>query len=204
MSGLPRMVKYEDIMRGKVFNVAIPHTEGRPFDFIIENETNKGTYNIVTKDDGFEGVIDPVTGRRKAPTVMIATEFKLRPAVVISSNVANQKANYHSVIVLPIASIFEKDKSDSLVQRMMSSNDIGGLHYIGQVTGRDAYITVNDPKRLHKNMLFEPAKEVLLDEELMAVIMEKLAGCLEIKQIPQCKECEKNCDKCQYKVAVNK
>ncbi|MDF2545345.1 MAG: hypothetical protein K0R93_243 [Anaerosolibacter sp.] len=204
MGDLPRLVSHKDIIRGKIFNVAVPHTSGRPLNFVIEDPGQKGTYKIITKDDGFEGEKDPKTGKKIAPVVKVVTEFKLRPAIVISDDYWNNNEDYYSVVVVPIASIYEEDKKNPLIKRMMTSNDLDGLHYIGTKTGRDAYVTVNDPVRLNKNMLFEPKKQIVLDDPLMTVLMEKFAKCFAVKKIARCRECEHNCESCEFRLAVNK
>ena len=48
MPNLPRLVPYEKIIRGKLFSVAVPFTSERPLDFIVADDSNKGTYKIVS------------------------------------------------------------------------------------------------------------------------------------------------------------
>lgn len=204
MGTLPRLVPYNKILRGKIFNVAVPYTSERPLDFVIEDETQKGLYKIITKDDGFEGVVDPATGKRYAPTVKVVTEFKLRPAVVIQKNEFNNNPNYHMTIVLPITKIYEKDKTNSLIQRAITDNDVEYFHYLGGLLVYESLVLIADPKRIHKNMLFEPPKEIILDDHTMEEILVKFAKCFQIKRIKECDECERNCKSCRYKLAVNK
>lgn len=204
MGELPRLVPYDDIKRGKLFNVAVPFTNGRPLSFVMEDPINKNVFRIVKKDDGFEPVTDPRTGKKKAPVLKIVTEYKLRPAIVIQDDEWNHKSEYHSVIVLPISSIYEEDKKDPITQRMIEKNDLDGVHFLGNTTGREAYVTINDPKRLHKNLLFKTRNEIIFPDKVMEDIMIKFAKCFSIKKIVQCKECEKNCETCALKLAVNK
>lgn len=203
MSSLPREVIYSEIKRGKIFNAAIPHTFGRPLIFVEQDSSNPDTYKLIEKQDGFEGVIDPVTGKRTAPTVKAVAEFKLRPAVVIQSNNLNFNEAYPFVIVLPIASIYEEDLQDPEIKRMMSKNDIAHFHYTGKVTGRDAFVSITKPSRINKNLLYKPKQEIILEDSMMEGILLKLAKCFEIKKIEQCDNCHQNCAKCEYKVPVN-
>lgn len=204
MGGLPREVPYGQILRGKIFNVAVPFTNERPLDFVIEDDKFKGFYKIITKDDGFEGVINQETGRRQAPVVKIATEFKLRPAIVIQKNEFNNNPNYHMTIVLPITKIRKEDKNNEYVQGAIENNDVEYYHYLGKLLLHESLILINDPKRIHKNMLFATPKEIILSNDIMEEILVKFAKCFEIKKIKECDECEQNCKRCRYKLAVNK
>lgn len=204
MANLPRLVPYDQILRGKIFNVAVPFTSERPLDFVIEDEKLKGLYRIITKDDGFEGVVNPKTGRRQAPVVKIVTEFKLRPAIVIQKNEFNNNLNYHMTIVLPITKIREEDKNNEYVQEAIKNNDVEYYHYLSDLLVYESLILINDPKRIHKNMLFATAKDIVLDNHVMEEILVKFAKCFEIKKIRECDECEQNCKRCRYKFAVYK
>ena len=201
---LPRLVTYDKIKRGKLYNVAVPHMSERPLSFVIEDDKNPGTFNLVTKPDGFEGKRDPKTGKKFAPTLKVVTEFKLRPSLVIQNDKLNTDPNYHSIVVLPVATIYESDKENPLISRAIEKNDIDLIHYIGAITGREAYIQVNNPKLIHKNLLFEPDYELLLPDIIITDTMKKFAKCFEIKQIKECEECQRNCNNCEYKIAVNK
>jgi len=204
MYSLPKLVSYGKIFRGKIFNVAIPFTSHRPLSFVVEDESNPNSYKIISKDYGFEPMTNPKTGKKYAPTVKIVTEFKLRPAIIIQSDELNHNPDYHSTIVIPISSITENDKQHSdIVKRMITSNDIDGMHYLGNLTGKDSYTTISDPKRLHKNMIFETKNEIILSNELMQEIMIKFGKCFEIKRISECEECKNNCKNCEYKKVVN-
>lgn len=204
MSQLPRLVDYNEILRGKIFNVPIPFTSERPLDFVVEEPDGKGLYRIVRKDDGFEGQIDPVTKKKVAKPLKIVTEFKMRPAVVIQSTNINTSPYYDFVIVLPLASINENDLKDPVMKEIVAHNNNDRMYYLGETLGREAYVNIIDPKRLHKNMLYAAKEEVILTEDVMEVIMMKFARCLEIKKIAECETCEKNCENCSYKNVVNR
>ena len=81
---LPRLVPYESVIRGKIFNVATPFTEGRPLTFVAEDKNNPGSFKLIKKTDGFEGEIDPVTKKRKAPVVHAIMEYKVRPGIIVN------------------------------------------------------------------------------------------------------------------------
>lgn len=186
-SKLPREIDDKDITRGKVFSVPIPFNDGRPFDFVkYDNDTD--TYKVVTLEDGFEGKIDPVSKRKKSEIVKLAINYKLRPALVIQNNYDNQNENYNSVIVLPIETIKEKQKGNSRIKRMMETNDVDNVHYIGN----DSYIIINNPVKVHKNMLFENKKNIIFNESVMELIMKKFAKCVDIDKIEKCDECMYN------------
>jgi hypothetical protein len=201
---LPRLVSYENILRGKIFNVATPFTEGRPLSFVVQDGSNPGLYKIIKKLDGFEGEIDPITKKKKAPVVQAVMEYKIRLGIVIQNDKLNHDPDYKSVIVIPIASIYEEDKKDPLIIRAMTKNDVDLIHYLQMVTGREAYAQVNNPRIVYKNMLFEPPKQIILHSSMMDEIVKKLASCLQIKKIKECEDCKYNCKKCEYKLAVNK
>lgn len=203
MSQLPRQVSYDEIIRGKIFNVPTPYTSQRPLDFVVEEPGSEGLFRIVQKDDGFEGEIDPVTKKRVAKTLKIVTEFKMRPAVVIQSTDINTSPFYDYVIVLPLTSIHPGDLTDPVIQEIMTYNNNDRMHYLGELLGRHALVNIVDPKRLHKNMLYATKAGVILGDDVMETIMVKFAECLSIRRIVECETCEKNCENCSYKNAVN-
>ncbi len=204
MGRLPREVPNEVILRGRIFNAAIPHTFGRPLKFVEQDSNDNNLFHIIEKDDGFEGVIDPKTGKRVSPIVQAVAEFKLRPAVVIQSDEWNQKEKYPYIIVLPIASLYPEDLDDPDIKRMVERNDLPYFHYLASITGRESYITITKPNRLNKNMIYMPKTQIALNRATMEEILKKFATCFEIKKIAQCDTCNKNCEKCEYKLAVNK
>jgi mRNA-degrading endonuclease toxin of MazEF toxin-antitoxin module len=197
---LPRLVNDSNILRGKIFHVALSFTKGRPLNFVVEEESNPGLFKTVKLDDGFEGKINPETGELESEVVKIVTEFKLRPAVIIQKDEFNKNPNYPFIVVLPIATFTEKHKEKSIYRRVISHNDVDSFYYLG----RDTYITVNDPHRIYKNMLFEMENVSKLSDEVMEKIMKRFAKCFEIRKIVECQECAQNCEKCEYKLAVNK
>lgn len=204
MTRLPRAVSYDNILWGKVYYVPIPFSSGRPLEFVVKDTDHEDLYRLAKKADGFEGEIDPATGNRVSRELKIVTEFKMRPALVIQSNEMNVDPRYDFVVVLPISTINKGHMNRPIIQDMITHNNIDRLHYIGKAVGRESYITVSDPKRLHKNMLYKFNREVSFSDEVMEVILAKLAKCLEIKRIAECDLCEKNCENCEYKNVVNR
>lgn len=199
MSELPRLVKSEDILRGKVFNVALPFTNGRPLNFVFEDNDQKGMIKIVQLDDGLEGRIDK-EGHRKAEVLRIVTEIKMRPALVIDRDEFNKNPNYPLVAILPIATLNESQKRKNIFQRMVRYNDIERFYYLGN----DSYITINDPQRVYKNMLFENESNIVFEEPVMVEIFKRFAQCFAVERIIECDKCEHNCENCDYKkMAVN-
>jgi len=204
MSVLPRLVSYDKILRGKIFNVAVPHISKRPLDFVIKSPRHEKLYEVITKLDGFEGERDPKTGKKYSPTLKVVTEFKLRPAIIIQNDEFNQREQYLYTVVLPVSKIQDSDRTDPVMQRVMKENDLKEMHFIGRLPGIDSYITIDNPKVIHKNLLFESPVDISVPEEMMIEIMKKYAQCFEIKRIKECDDCSKNCEKCEYKLAVNK
>ncbi|WP_352419042.1 hypothetical protein [Proteiniborus sp.] len=198
---LPRLIKHEDIFRGKIYSVALPFTNGRPLNFVVEDDTHKGLYKIIKKDDGFEGKVDKETGIRKSEQLKIVTGIKLRPCIVIQKDEYNHNPKYPLVAILPIATLSDKQKERPLFQRMVSHNDVDSFYYLGN----DCYITINDPQRVFKNVLFEIDYKLNYNESDvdMQEIMKKFAKCFEIKRIVECDTCKHNCENCEYKKVVN-
>lgn len=202
MEELPRLVKSQDIIKGKIFNIAVPFVAERPLEFVVQDDGNSDKYRIVTKDDGFEGTMG-ADGKRHADVVRVVTDYKLRPGVIISSNELNNNEDFKDVIVLPISSIHTNESQRSLIQRMKEKNDLPSFHYLERLVGKESYVIVNKPIRLHKSMIFEARREIVLDQEIMTEIMKKLAKCLEIEEIEKCDQCEHNCENCELKLASN-
>ncbi|MCL1949694.1 MAG: hypothetical protein FWF59_08185, partial [Turicibacter sp.] len=88
MEELPRLVASADIHRGKIFYVALPYTEGRPFNFVEQDRHYPDIYRIQKKDDGFEGKTDN-SGKKRSEVLNIMTGIKLRPCVVIQKDFYN-------------------------------------------------------------------------------------------------------------------
>lgn len=174
MGKTPREIPYERIIRGRIYNAAIPHTFGRPLKFVEPHPKIFGVFNVVEKNDGFEGVIDSKTGKRVAPVVQAIAEFKMRPAVVIQADEWNKKEEYPFVIVLPIQGIYPDDLKDPDIKRMIAVNDLPFIHYIGSIPGKESYITITKPNRLNKNMLYLPKNEIDLSSYIMEEILKKL------------------------------
>lgn len=197
---LPRLVEHEDICRGKIFSVALPFTNGRPLSFVVEDNNNSNLFKIVKKVDGFEGKIDKKTGERKAEELKIVTGIKLRPCIVIQKDEYNHNHKYPLVAILPIATLTSEHKKKSIYQRLIKDNDLDSLYYLGN----DCYITINDPQRVYKNLLFD-IENINFDESNidMEEIMKRFAKCFEIKRISECDQCEHNCENCEYKKVVN-
>lgn len=199
MNDLPRLVKPEDILRGKVFNVALPFTNGRPLNFVFKDESQKDVFKIVRLDDGLEGKIGN-DGNRKAEILKIVTEIKMRPALIIDKDEFNHNPNYPFVVILPIATLSKSQKEKSIFKRMIRHNDIERFYYLGN----GSYITVNDPQRVYKNMIFENESDIVFGESTMIEIFKRFAQCFAIDRIIECDRCEHNCENCNYKkIAVN-
>lgn len=201
MTNLPRLVKHEDILRGKLFYVAMPNTLGRPLQFVIEDKSKSGSFKIVKKNDGLEGKIDSKTGEKKSEILKVVTEVKMRPCIVIQKDEFNKNKKYPLVAILPIATLSEASKEKPATKRMIKYNDLDSSYYLGD----DCYITINDPQRIYKNMLFEVEKDLKFDTSKinMEEIMKRFAKCFDIKRISACDDCEHNCEKCVYKKTVN-
>jgi len=195
MNILPRLVNNDDILRGKVFNVALPFTKGRPLDFVCEDKNNLGLYKIIKNNDGFEGKLDEKTGKKQSEIVKVVVEFKLRPALIIQKDEYNLNSNFPFAVVLPIATLSDNQKNKSIFKRMIKSNDVESFYYLGN----DSYTTINDPQRVYKNMLFYNDSNTFYNKDIMNEIMKRFAKCFEINKIVECDSCEYNCDNCELK-----
>ena len=178
---LPRLVESKDIDRGKIFYVALPYTQGRPFKFVEKDRYYPDLYRVVEKDDGFEGKAEPRTGRRKSESLEVLTGIKLRPCVVIQKDQYNHNEKYPFVVILPIATLTKEHKQKPIFKHLIQHNDLDQFYYLGN----DCYITINDPKRVYKNTLFYvegglkiPDTEIDMDELMM-----RFAECFEVKKI---------------------
>lgn len=198
---LPRLIKDSDIFRGKIFSVALPFTSGRPLQFVVEDDNHDGLYRIVKKDDGFEGKIDNVTKVRKSEQLRIVTGIKLRPCIVIQKDEFNHNPKYPLVAILPIATLTKEQKEKPIYKRLIEKNDLDNFYYLGN----DCYITINDPQRVYKNVLFQIDYKLKYNETdiNMEDIMKRFAKCFEIKKISECDNCQYNCENCEYKKVVN-
>jgi hypothetical protein len=200
MSVLPRLVDSKSILRGKVKDVALPFIQGRPLNFVIEDTDNPNLYKIIEKDDGFEGFINPINNKKKSEIVKVVTEFKLRPCLIIQKDEYNLIEDYPFTVILPLANISKEQRKRKTFQRVINYNDIDQYYYLGH----NSYVTINDPHKVYKNMLFERDNEVSIDKESCNEIMMRLAQCFKINTIKECDTCSRNCNNCEFKNAVNK
>jgi len=195
---LPRLVDDSKIIRGRIFNVAIINTNSRPLGFLekVENET----FKIIKKPDGLEGKIDSKTGKKKAEVLQMVTNVKLRPAIVIQIDKDNNKVSYPFVVILPLANIPKSKKDTYTMKRIIEKNDLDSLHYLGH----NSYVTVNDPSRVYKNMLFEfdDGVERKINDDVLEIIMKKFANCFGIKKIEKCDECIYNYNNFESEVTL--
>lgn len=124
---------------------------------------------------------------------------KAKFAVVLQTDNYNQDPDWHYTFIAPIDSIGEREKGKSIIQRLMSKNDLDRMHYIN-CTGQDALVEITKIRRTHKNLIFRPTKWEIPPDDLEH-IMVKLSSVLKIEKIPACSECEMNCEKCELKLA---
>ncbi len=180
MPNLPRLVSHQDIKRGKIFYVALPHTEGRPFKFLQSDESKLNCYKIVEKQDGFEGT-RLESGRKIAEQLNVVVGIKLRPCLIIQKDQYNQNERYPFVVVLPIATLTKDHKERPIFKRLIEKNDLDQFYYLGN----DCYITVNDPHRVYKNTLFYVEGTLKIDENGfdMDELMKRYAECYDVKAI---------------------
>jgi len=178
---LPRLVQSKDIERGKIFYVALPFTQGRPFKFVEKDQRIPDLYRMVEKKDGFEGVSEPRTGRRRSENLEIVTGIKLRPCIVIQKDQYNHNEKYPFVVILPIATLSKEHKQKPIFKHLIEYNDLDQFYYLGN----DCYITVNDPKRVYKNTLFYVGGNFKINESEidMDELMLRFAECFEVKRI---------------------
>ncbi len=180
MKELPRLVDPQDILRGKIFYVALPHTTGRPFKFLqcVEGETND--YKVIEKLDGFEGTIME-NGQKKSEHLEVVVGIKLRPCLVIQKDQYNKNERYPFVVVLPIATLTKEHKNRPIFKRLIEKNDLDQFYYLGN----DCYITINDPHRVYKNTLFYVEGKLKIDEQAfdMDELMKRFAECFDVKEI---------------------
>ena len=157
---LPRLVQSKDIHRGKIFYVALPYTQGRPFRFVEKDGQHEDLYRIIERPDGFEGVSEPETGKRRSESLEVVTGIKLRPCIIIQKDQYNQRP---------------------IFKRLIEHNDLDQFYYLGN----DCYITVNDPKRVYKNTLFYVEGRLKIEESDidMDELMMRFAECLAVKKI---------------------
>ncbi len=178
---LPRLVQSEDIHRGKIFYVALPYTQGRPFRFVEKDEQHEDLYRIIERPDGFEGKSEPQTGKRRSESLEVVTGIKLRPCIIIQKDQYNHNDKYPFVVVLPIATLTKEHKQRPIFKRLIEHNDLDQFYYLGN----DCYITVNDPKRVYKNTLFYVEGRLKIEESDidMDELMMRFAECLAVKKI---------------------
>ena len=177
---LPRLVSHQDILRGRIFYVALPHTEGRPFKFLQKENEDSNSYRVIEKSDGFEGTV-LASGQRRADQQEVVVGIKLRPCLIIQKDQYNQNERYPFVVVLPIATLTKKHKSRPIFQRLIEKNDLDQFYYLGN----DCYITINDPHRVYKNTLFYVEGSLKIDEENfdMDELMKRFAECFDVKEL---------------------
>ncbi|HAX72730.1 MAG TPA: hypothetical protein DCY20_04340 [Firmicutes bacterium] len=178
MNELPRLVESKDIRRGKVFYVALPYTQGRPFRFLEKDSEQPDRYKVITRPDGFEGRAEPETGKRRSENLEIVTGIKLRPCIVIQKDQYNRNENYPFVVILPIATLSNEHKQRPIFKRLIEHNDLDQFYYLGN----DCYITVNDPQRVYKNTLFHVEGRLKINEDDfdMEELMKRFADCFEV------------------------
>jgi hypothetical protein len=200
MIQIPKGINSRDLRRGEVYQAGLPHILGRPLRFVEESEND--LYRVIKKDFGLEGKVNPQTGATQAVEYSVVTPLKMRPCLVIQNDALNCDEKYDFVIVLPIATVPEERKTLPIMKRMIEKNDVSRFHYIEN----SVYITVDDPHRIYKNLLFEVNESSLkFDKRLidMDEIMKKYARCFKITKIRECEECERNCKNCEFRIAAS-
>lgn len=139
-------VENDRILRGHIFYAAVAFSDGTPVDFFEPiPDLGKGFGRIVSKMNGFNPVYDE-NGKKYSPTLNVVVKHKVRLSVVIQSNLFNQNESYDHVYIAPIATIHPTQEKTELIERLKDTNDIPQLHYIGNHTGRPAYVNVSDIK----------------------------------------------------------
>jgi hypothetical protein len=168
-----------DIKRGFLYWSLIPYTIGRPIKIIKNSHVSDG--NVVRKelqlieepkefsqDFYFEKVVDSVN--RKSKELDVIQRHKARMVIVMQDDAFNEDVKNHFLYVLPIQSLNPENKNQQYIENIIN-NKIPSFHYLGNLTGKDAYVNVSDMKRIHKTLLiekvegeFNPIPEYLIDE----------------------------------------
>ncbi|WP_027410467.1 type II toxin-antitoxin system PemK/MazF family toxin [Anoxybacteroides tepidamans] len=181
-------INYSEIKRGHIYLAAIAYSDGRPLNFFEPMpDLGENIGKVVTKPHGFEAETDE-RGIQRAKEVSVIVKHKARLAVVLQNDLFNSNEDYHHVYVAPIATIHPSLEKSDLIKRLKEKNDIPQLHYIGEHTGRPAYINIGDIKRIHKSLLLEKKGYPPIDNDQLNIIGEKICTLLEIKRITQSEE----------------
>ena len=200
-------VGYSEILRGHLYWSAIPYTKGRPLDFLEDfKELDDGTNicKVVKKENGFECEIDEET-QEPMSEVKVIIPHKVRIALVLQNDFLNHHSAYHQVFVVPIQTLHRAGKTKTFLDKLAIRNEYPQYHYIGEETGREAYVNIGDIKRIHKSLLLERFRPEQINVDVMTEICNKISFLLDIKEIPVCHDCKRNCANCDLKkIIVNK
>jgi len=194
-------VSYTEILRGHLYWSAIPFTKGRPLDFLEDfSQLGNGerSCKVVNKEVGFECEIDDITQEPKTE-VSVIIPHKVRIALVLQNDFLNHHASYHQVFVAPIQTLHREGKTKSFIEKLTIKNEYPQYHFIGEETGREAFINIGDIKRIHKSLLLEKFREEELDQDIIKEVCNKLSSLLEIKEISACQDCKMKCENCDLK-----
>ncbi len=204
-------VDHLQIFRGKIYWTAIPFSQPNPLVFFESCSTcseSTGCTNAkndcgrsIKRDVVFNKNLLKTTESGKSIASVIIPH-KIRPAIILQKDLYNHRTDYDSIIVLPIQSLYREKKSPSFLQKLTVENSIPQLHYIGMHTGNESFVSLSDIKRLHKTYLIEPMAIPPITEESIIEMCNKLADLLDVKQIPACKDCHRNCDNFTFKKAA--
>ena len=206
MGSLPHVIDHKDIIRGKIFRTAFPFLEERPLLFFEKCDKNNGSCcpheavpkqcgRVVEKNYGFESGEDD--------ELLVLTRFKARYAIVLSTPVLNQNANWPNVIIAPIVGIHDDELHKSRIQRIMK-HDISmftAFYLDVNITGMHCYIDLGKIRPAPKNWLLQE-KAKLTDTDSFNAISERIGLLLAQKQLADCKNCKKPCDNCGMRIEV--
>lgn len=169
---------WRNIERSFIFDAAIyyPSDTKRPLMFFIPDEadSNKG---ILTRTMGdFSPRV--VSGRRQAVEQKVVVTLKPRRVVVLSTNEMNQNEEFEFILVAPIMSITDFDKTKPWYKKMLTDEHPFFLHLPECVTGKECYVDLSELTSIHKSMLLH--KHGCVTEERMIVLQDLLSECLDL------------------------
>lgn len=165
-----------NLVRGHEYLAAImfPSDTKRPLSFFIPDEDNPDKGELKSSIGDFSP--DYSGGFPRAVTQQIVVSLKPRNVVIITSDEINASQDYEYVLVAPIHTIKEHDKSKNWYN-LLKNNDHPIFSYLPN-GNMERYVDLSQTTSIHKSLILQKKKET--DPQYMEILEENLLQCLSL------------------------
>lgn len=176
MSDFLAKKSWEHIERGYEFEAAMfyPSDTKRPLSFFIPESEGSTKGEIIIRVGDFSPKM--VEGTKRALEQKIVMTIKPRRVVILSSNEINKSKEYEYILVAPINTIKESEKTKDWYSKL-KDDEHPIFTYLPNVS-LERYVDLSQTVSIHKSLLLRKLQEV--PEQRMEVIEENLLQCLSL------------------------